>query len=102
MATPKVSTWTVTNSVRKVHPKASLPTDIAVTVTGDSIVKNSKATDGKTINLTVAHIRSGATIVRNEQTRVTTIRRTESPRGRKQATDAGNDTFNAFLTKFAK
>lgn len=55
---PKLTTWTLTNAVPTVNPKATKATDNALTVTADSIVKNGKPADGKTINLTIAHLRT--------------------------------------------
>src|SRR3954464_11699183 len=81
----KPTTWIVSNAVPTIHPKAVKPTDIALTVTGSTIVKNGKPMDGHTINLTVAHFRSGAKWAQNEDGTFT-ITRTEGSRGRKPRT----------------
>lgn len=109
----KLTTWTLTNAVPTVHPKAAKPTDTALTVTADSIVKNGKAADGKTINLTVAHLRTmrptnkdgspnpfyvaGSKFSYDESTKVVTIARAEGSRGRKPRTATAKATISEFI-----
>ena len=92
----KPTTWVVSNAVPTIHPKAAKPEDIALTVTGTSIVKNNKPMDGRVINLTVAHIRSGATYKANSDGSFTIVR-TEGSRGRKPRTATPADVMAEFL-----
>lgn len=99
----KPTTWIVSNAVPTIHPKASKPSDIALTVTGDAIVKNGKPSDGKVINLTVAHVRStGFAFTFNEPTREVRIVRTEGKRGRQPRAATPLDTLTSFLGNLTK
>lgn len=99
----KLTTWTVSNAVPTVHPKAAAPSDIALTVTGDSIVKNGKAATGKVINLTVAHMRSeGFSYQYDEAKRTFTINRNEGNRGRKPRAATPADALASFVANLTK
>lgn len=100
---PKLTTWVIRNAVATIHPKAAALTDTAITVTGDSIVKNNKPTDGKTINLTVAHTRqSDFTFAVNDETKEVTIKRSEGSRGRKPRKATPTADLTAFLSRIQK
>jgi len=103
MPTPKLSTWVVANAVPTIHPKASAATDVALTVTGDSIIKNGKPAGGTTINLTVAHVRSaGFAYSYDEANRTFTIKRNEGNRGRKPRTATPADALATALASLQK
>lgn len=96
MADP--TTWEFANGSVVLNPKATEPSDIAMTIHADSIVRNGKPLTGRVVNLTRAHLADPTFSIKvNDKTRAITVVRTEGARGRKARQGATADAVSAFL-----
>lgn len=99
--TQKPTTWTFTNVAIVPNEKAQKPSDTALSITADTIVKNGKPLTGHTLNLTVAHLSDPTfKLSQNDKERTATVIRTEGKKGRKDRTGTDSDTLNAFVNRF--